>query len=154
MADTSTMAPPSLPQPPTAGAMPGQPAYNNGAAGQMPPPNLAINTTNMTQDGQPQGPFTAGGSRAAPEPNKRALYVGGLDPRVTEDVLKQIFETTGHVQSVKIIPDKNVSFACDGCIEYRLQPSARVRASVCHLCARVCNPLLQLYDSNQMEMWS
>jgi len=30
--------------------------------------------------------------RAAPEPNKRALYVGGLDPRVTEDILKQIFE--------------------------------------------------------------
>lgn len=47
--------------------------------------------------------------RAAPEPNKRALYVGGLDARVTEEVLKQIFETTGHVQSVKIIPDKNVS---------------------------------------------
>lgn len=46
--------------------------------------------------------------RAAPEPNKRALYVGGLDPRVTEDVLRQIFETTGHVQNVKIIPDKNV----------------------------------------------
>lgn len=54
---------------------------------------------------------TSGGGfvrRAAPEPNKRALYVGGLDPRVTEDILKQIFETTGHVQSVKIIPDKNV----------------------------------------------
>ena len=47
--------------------------------------------------------------RAAPEPNKRALYVGGLDPRVTEDVLRQIFETTGHVQSVKIIPDKTAS---------------------------------------------
>lgn len=46
--------------------------------------------------------------RAAPEPNKRALYVGGLDPRVTEDVLRQIFETTGHVQNVKIIPDKNM----------------------------------------------
>lgn len=46
--------------------------------------------------------------RAAPEPNKRALYVGGLDPRVSEDVLRQIFETTGHVQNVKIIPDKNV----------------------------------------------
>ena len=29
--------------------------------------------------------------------------------RVTEDVLRQIFETTGHVQSVKIIPDKNVA---------------------------------------------
>ncbi|CAD0081595.1 unnamed protein product, partial [Aureobasidium vineae] len=53
-------------------------------------------------------PGSAGGPRrAAPEPNKRALYVGGLDPRVTEEVLKQIFETTGHVQSVKIIPDKN-----------------------------------------------
>jgi hypothetical protein len=37
------------------------------------------------------------------------LYVGGLDPRVTEEVLRQIFETTGHVQSVKIIPDKTVS---------------------------------------------
>lgn len=47
--------------------------------------------------------------RAAPEPNKRALYVGGLDPRVTEDVLRQIFETTGHVQSVKIIPDKTAT---------------------------------------------
>lgn len=46
--------------------------------------------------------------RAAPEPNKRALYVGGLDPRVSEDVLRQIFETTGHVQNVKIIPDKNM----------------------------------------------
>jgi hypothetical protein len=56
-------------------------------------------------------PMSAGGTirRAAPEPNKRALYVGGLDPRVTEEVLRQIFETTGHVQNVKIIPDKNVS---------------------------------------------
>lgn len=54
-------------------------------------------------------PMSGGPRRAAPEPNKRALYVGGLDPRVTEDVLKQIFETTGHVQNVKIIPDKNVS---------------------------------------------
>lgn len=56
-------------------------------------------------------PTSAGGyvRRAAPEPNKRALYVGGLDVRVTEDILRQIFETTGHVVSVKIIPDKNVS---------------------------------------------
>ncbi len=55
-------------------------------------------------------PTSAGATsrRAAPEPNKRALYVGGLDPRVTEDVLRQIFETTGHVLNVKIIPDKNV----------------------------------------------
>jgi nucleolysin TIA-1/TIAR len=62
--------------------------------------------------GNMMSPTSAGGyvRRAAPEPNKRALYVGGLDPRVTEDILKQIFETTGHVVSVKIIPDKNVSW--------------------------------------------
>lgn len=47
--------------------------------------------------------------RAAPEPNKRALYVGGLDQRITEEVLREIFETTGTVANVKIIPDKNVS---------------------------------------------
>lgn len=62
--------------------------------------------------GDKGGLMSPGGSsgfrRAAPEPNKRALYVGGLDQRVTEDVLRQIFETTGHVQNVKIIPDKNV----------------------------------------------
>lgn len=94
----------------------------------MPPPTQAplnIQTNNLSQlitSMAPQAggngimspggaPMSAGGSvrRAAPEPNKRALYVGGLDPRVTEEVLKQIFETTGHVQSVKIIPDKNVS---------------------------------------------
>lgn len=57
-------------------------------------------------------PTSAGGfRRAAPEPNKRALYIGGLDQRVTEEVLRQIFETTGHVQNVKIIPDKNVGLA-------------------------------------------
>ena len=83
----------------------------------MPPPlNIPQNTNpiptalGMPEDGM-MSPTSAGGTvrRAAPEPNKRALYVGGLDQRVTEEVLKQIFETTGHVQSVKIIPDKNVS---------------------------------------------
>lgn len=88
----------------------------------MPPPSLPSvvipqNTnpipTAITSpmSGNMMSPTSAGGyvRRAAPEPNKRALYVGGLDGRVTEDILKQIFETTGHVQSVKIIPDKNVS---------------------------------------------
>lgn len=68
--------------------------------------------------------------RAAPEPNKRALYVGGLDPRVTEDVLRQIFETTGHVQNVKIIPDKNVGASKGfnyGFVEYD-DPGAAERA--------------------------
>jgi len=95
-----------------------QPANN---AGHMPPPTLAPviipqNTNPIpTAITSPMStsvtsPTSAGGfvRRAAPEPNKRALYVGGLDPRVTEDILRQIFETTGHVLSVKIIPDKNV----------------------------------------------
>ncbi|KAF2397801.1 hypothetical protein EJ06DRAFT_584175 [Trichodelitschia bisporula] len=45
--------------------------------------------------------------RAAPEPNKRALYVGGLNPGVSDGLLHTIFEVHGHVQGVKIIPDKN-----------------------------------------------
>ncbi|OAA58068.1 nuclear and cytoplasmic polyadenylated RNA-binding protein pub1 [Niveomyces insectorum RCEF 264] len=65
--------------------------------------------------------------RSAPEPNKRALYVGGLDQRVTEDVLRQIFETTGHVQNVKIIPDKNAKGYNYGFIEYD-DPGAAERA--------------------------
>lgn len=84
----------------------------------MPPPSVPpLNIPQHEQSasgGLGQGvtsPTSSGGflNRSAPEPNKRALYVGGLDPRVTEEVLSQIFETTGHVQSVKIIPDKNVS---------------------------------------------
>ena len=90
----------------------------------MPPPSLAPviipqNTNpiptaiSSPMSGGVMSPTSGGpgyaARRAAPEPNKRALYVGGLDPRVTEDVLRQIFETTGHVQSVKIIPDKTAS---------------------------------------------
>lgn len=73
-----------------------------------PIPGVMMSPLNNGQ--QILSPQSAGGfvRRAAPEPNKRALYVGGLDPRVTEDVLRQIFETAGHVMSVKIIPDKNV----------------------------------------------
>ena len=116
-----------LPPPPQPNT--GAPGYENGQNGQgnpahMPPPPLHIpqNTnpiptaitsplTGGDQSGGIMSPSSGGGfvRRAAPEPNKRALYVGGLDPRVTEDVLRQIFETTGHVQNVKIIPDKNVS---------------------------------------------
>ena len=118
-----------LPPPPQGNA--GAPGYENGQnAGSnpshMPPPPLHIPqntnpiptaiTSPMGAGGDKSGMMSPGsggpfGRRAAPEPNKRALYVGGLDPRVTEDVLRQIFETTGHVQSVKIIPDKNVSSA-------------------------------------------
>jgi nucleolysin TIA-1/TIAR len=102
-------------------AQPGASAAQNGQGNptHLPPPPLHIpqNTNPIpTAITSPRSGVDAGGilspttgfRRAAPEPNKRALYVGGLDQRVTEDVLRQIFETTGHVQNVKIIPDKNV----------------------------------------------
>ncbi|KAH0536521.1 hypothetical protein FGG08_006617 [Glutinoglossum americanum] len=125
----------SLPPPPVSAGAPGQQSYTNdngtapgqgngnqGNPSHMPPPPLApviipqntnpiptAITSPMSGGSGVMSPTSAGGfvRRAAPEPNKRALYVGGLDPRVTEDVLRQIFETTGHVQNVKIIPDKN-----------------------------------------------
>ncbi|KAI0879209.1 hypothetical protein GGS24DRAFT_232852 [Hypoxylon argillaceum] len=113
---------PAPPPQPNAGA-PGFDSNQNGQGNpsHMPPPPLHIppNTNPIpTAITSPMSAVdknlvlspTSGGSfprRVAPEPNKRALYVGGLDPRVTEDVLRQIFETTGHVQNVKIIPDKN-----------------------------------------------
>lgn len=135
MADTEPLsASSSLPLPPppqTFVGAPGREVYDNGTsngqgnAAHMPPPPLPPvvipqNTnplpTAMTSPvgGDSSGMMSPSSNssslirRAAPEPNKRALYVGGLDPRVTEDVLRQIFETTGHVQHVKIIPDKNV----------------------------------------------
>ena len=118
MADNNAQAGGQLPPQPNVGA-PGFDASQNGQGNptHMPPPPLHIppNTnpipTAITSPDKGVMSPTSGGPfarRSAPEPNKRALYVGGLDPRVTEDVLRQIFETTGHVQNVKIIPDKNV----------------------------------------------
>ena len=95
-----------------------QNGQGNGAHAAPPPLQIPQNTnpvptsiSSPMSGGDESGLLSPGGTtfrRVAPEPNKRALYVGGLDQRVTEDVLRQIFETTGHVQNVKIIPDKNV----------------------------------------------
>ncbi|KAI9671422.1 MAG: hypothetical protein M1831_004331 [Alyxoria varia] len=98
-------------------------SYN--AAAHMPPPSLPpLNTNPIPSAVGPGGPppstggitspVSAGGTvrRAAPEPNHRTLYVGGLHPDVQEVLLKQIFETMGPVVSVKIIPDK--AFATKG----------------------------------------
>src|SRR3569833_168788 len=115
----------NLPPPPqpNAGAHGFDSSQNGGSGGaHLPPPPLHIPQNNNPIPSAITSPMVSGDKsgimspssgghfarRAAPEPNKRALYVGGLDPRVTEDVLRQIFETTGHVQNVKIIPDKNV----------------------------------------------
>lgn len=45
------------------------------------------------------------------ELKQRALYVGNLDARVNEELLKDIFATAGGVVNVKIVPDRNVNFA-------------------------------------------
>ena len=150
----------ALPPPPqTSAGAPGQQAFpadnagpGQGGATHMPPPPLppviipqntnpiptAISSPMSGMDGGMMSPTSAGGfvRRAAPEPNKRALYVGGLDPRVTEDVLRQIFETTGHVQNVKIIPDKNVGAVSIHLCTSRLPLSSEQRQS--HTPTRIC----------------
>ncbi|KAI8326201.1 hypothetical protein GQ54DRAFT_241594, partial [Martensiomyces pterosporus] len=42
----------------------------------------------------------------AEDPNAKSLYVGNLDPRVTDQILFEIFSTARPVVAVKIIPDK------------------------------------------------
>ncbi|KAK7418892.1 E3 ubiquitin-protein ligase pub1 [Neonectria magnoliae] len=133
---------PPPPQPNNSGAPGGFEGNQNGQpnASHLPPPPLHIPQNNNpiptaitsplsgNDNGGLMSPTSAGGfRRAAPEPNKRALYVGGLDQRVTEDVLRQIFETTGHVQNVKIIPDKNAKGYNYGFVEYD-DPGAAERA--------------------------
>jgi nucleolysin TIA-1/TIAR len=148
MADSGTPSNPAqqMAPPPQPGAVaPGfegaqAPAQPNPGHMQPPPLHIPQNTnpipTAITSplsgaDGSglmsPNSAAAAAFRRAAPEPNKRALYVGGLDQRVTEDVLRQIFETTGHVQGVKIIPDKNAKGYNYGFIEYD-DPGAAERA--------------------------
>lgn len=153
---TSSAAVASLPALPQAPAAPGQQDYTPATGGtngtgnpaHMPPPPLPpviIPQNNNPIPTAMASPFSAGSAggmmspgggprRAAPEPNKRALYVGGLDPRIAEDVLRQIFETAGHVQNVKIIPDKNVSTYCSffsiGLWHHRLSSTMLLAVSV------------------------
>lgn len=61
----------------------------------------------------------------------KSLYVGNLDPRVTDDLLQQIFSSVngvGEVLSVKIIPDKNYTHGGlnYGFVEYSNHHSAEV----------------------------
>jgi len=44
---------------------------------------------------------------ATPDEGCKSLYVGNLDPRVTDYMLQQIFAAHGSVNNTKIIPDKN-----------------------------------------------
>ncbi|KAI9152459.1 E3 ubiquitin-protein ligase pub1 [Blastocladiella emersonii ATCC 22665] len=50
---------------------------------------------------------TVNGLPPALDETCRSLYVGNLDPRVSELMLEEIFRTVGEVTHAKIIPDKN-----------------------------------------------
>lgn len=52
----------------------------------------------------PQPANAANGGR---ELNKKVLHVGGIDHKVTENMLMEIFKVTGEVLSIKMFPDKN-----------------------------------------------
>ncbi|KAJ1929519.1 hypothetical protein FBU59_007041 [Linderina macrospora] len=59
-------------------------------------------------------PFAAAASgKSVDDPNAKSLYVGNLDPRVTEQTLFEVFSSACPVVAVKIIPDKRVS-RCGG----------------------------------------
>jgi nucleolysin TIA-1/TIAR len=116
MADQQYEVPPPGAGPPPQGTV-GAP----GTGSHLPPPPLNIPQNTNPIPTSISSPMNGGhrmtspqsadsfGRRAAPELNKRNLYVGGLDQNVKEELLKQIFETAGHVVNVKIIPEKNVS---------------------------------------------
>ncbi len=63
--------------------------------------------------------------------NSLLTQYAGLDPRCTEEVLKQIFETTGHVVNVKIIPDKNVSAPVSSPPHKSVLPASVIRGFAC-----------------------
>jgi len=162
MSDNGPPAPGTqLPPPPTTAGAPGYDNQNGMGNPHMPPPPLppviipqntnpiptAITSPMTGENGVIMSPDSQGGfvRRAAPEPNKRALYVGGLDPRVTEDVLRQIFETTGHVQNVKIIPDKNVGAVSINFISVKLLEILALHAHfLCNMQTLIGLPLLTL----------
>ncbi|OMO80627.1 hypothetical protein CCACVL1_12842 [Corchorus capsularis] len=59
------------------------------------------------------------------DPNNTTIFVGGLDPSVSEDQLKQIFSQLGEVVHVKIPNNKNCGF-----VQYANRTSAEQALSV------------------------
>ncbi|KAK8507341.1 hypothetical protein V6N12_072608 [Hibiscus sabdariffa] len=59
------------------------------------------------------------------DPNNTTIFVGGLDPSVSEDQLKQIFSQLGEVVHVKIPANKNCGF-----VQYANRSSAEQALSV------------------------
>ncbi len=68
------------------------------------------------------------------EQNKKSLYVGNLHPKVSENMLTEIFSVAGAVQSVKIIPDKNLQHSGMnyGFVEYDDPRAAEIAMHTLH----------------------
>ncbi|KAK9474385.1 nuclear and cytoplasmic polyadenylated RNA-binding protein pub1 [Dipodascopsis tothii] len=111
-------APPSSPPAP-----PSTPPGGRNAGGPAAPTPAAVPATAPAPAGDARTPPPAPGGGVATfqqksDVNKRVLYVGGLDPRVSEPILREIFEVAGHVLGVKIIPDKSHKGFNYGFVEY------------------------------------
>ncbi|XVF34017.1 hypothetical protein REPUB_Repub18cG0020900 [Reevesia pubescens] len=65
------------------------------------------------------------GSHGENDPNNTTIFVGGLDPSVSEDQLKQIFSQLGEVVHVKIPANKHCGF-----VQYANRTSAEQALSV------------------------
>ena len=104
-ASTTPQGPPGVSQP---NHLPPQPPHLT-----IPPNNNPIPTAITSPPGQ--GPWGPNGPTRGPthRSGNSTLYVGNLVPSVDTNQLREIFSATigdrGTVQTVKIIPDKNVS---------------------------------------------
>ncbi|KAJ2159894.1 E3 ubiquitin-protein ligase pub1 [Coemansia sp. RSA 552] len=76
------------------------PAAGNGTA---PPNGMYAPATN---GGAAQFAVAGSAPQRVEDPNAKSLYVGSLDPRVTEQALLEVFSTARPVVAVKIIVDK------------------------------------------------
>lgn len=77
----------------------------------QPMQELPLADTNTSDQQNAISAVPANASQGGREINRRALYVGGVDQNVTEDMLSELFKVTGSVSSIKIFPDKNVGFS-------------------------------------------
>ncbi|KAJ2867595.1 hypothetical protein GGI22_001023, partial [Coemansia erecta] len=54
------------------------------------------------------GPMQYAAPQTPTDPNVKSLYVGNLDPNITEEILREAFSSVRPVVAVKIIPDRRV----------------------------------------------
>lgn len=91
--------------------IPTGPSERNADSNQtMPSPGQdTLHSSGEANEGENLNSITpAKATQGGREINKKVLYVGSIDPQVTEDMLNDVFKVTGNVLSIKIFPDKNV----------------------------------------------